>query len=245
MFKLKNKSKPNDMPQEGKPGSMNSFIIFSATLFLIILLTGSVAFIFSMRQIIRANKSNELSQMLEIERIQLETFVNSEISITVKLANSPLVRQYFEDPENLELEKIVFREMAAYRRAFAGNSVFWINDIDKIFYSDDNDPYLLDPINPDNYWYSMTLDHTDTYNFNINYNPDLNVTNLWINAPVFDRDGLPIGAVGTSFELSGFLDMIYRDFTGRADIYFFNEFGEITGAKNIELVMNFQKWKSL
>jgi len=149
------------------------FIIFSAALYLLILIAGSGIFMFFMQQIIRTNKGHELTQILEIERIKLETLVNSEIAIVLKMAGSPLIQRYFADPENLELTKIAVEEIDAYRKAFAANSVFWVNDKDRIFYSDDNDPYYVEAKDPKNYWYLMTLNETEKYNFNINYNPDL------------------------------------------------------------------------
>jgi hypothetical protein len=202
---------------------------------LAILASVSAAFIFSMRQIINENKNIELRRILEIERIKLENSVNSEIAVALKMAASPMIRQYFSDPNNIELKKIAFEEIAAYRRAFTSQSVFWINDTDKIFYFYDADPYLLDPENPDNYWYNMTLYETELYNFNINYNPDLNVTNLWINVPVWNDDGNPIGMIGTGIDISAFLEIIYKDNAGKADIYFFNAAGEITGARDAAL----------
>ena len=220
---------------------MGSFIFFSVVVFLIILTAGSTAFLLSMRQITRTNKGNELSQMLEIERLRLESSVNSEISIALKMADSPLIKRYFTRPDDPELEQMAFEEIAAYRRAFSSNSVFWVNDTDKIFYSDDYEPYKLDTTSPDNYWYPMTLNETEVYNFNINHNPDLNITNLWINAQVLDNDRKPLGMLGTGIELSTFINSVYRDYTGRAEIYFFNAAGEITGARNIELVASKKK----
>jgi len=228
-------------PQKSRTPLMSSFIFFSVILFLIILAAGSAAFLFSMRQITRTNKGNELSQLLEIERLKLEFSVNSEISITLKMADSPLIKRYFASPDDPELEQMAFEEIAAYRRAFTANSVFWVNDTDLIFYSDDYEPYKLDPTSPDNYWYLMTLNETEVYNFNINYNPDLNVTNLWINAPVFDDSRKPLGIMGTGIELSTFINSVYRDYIGKADIYFFNAAGEITGARNVELVASKKK----
>ena len=215
---------------------MSRFVIFSIILFLLVLVGGSGAFVLIMQQIISANKGNELSQMLEIERIKLEASVNSEIAIVLKMAGSPLIQRYFADPENPELKRRAFEEIAAYRRAFAANSVFWVNDKDRIFYSDDNKPYYVDANDPNNYWYLMTLLGTEKYNFNINYNPDLNVTNLWINAPVFDSRGKPIGILGTGINLSEFVNAVYKNYTNKANLYFFNAAGEITGAKNLELV---------
>jgi len=215
---------------------MSRFVIFSIVLFLLVLVGGSLTFVLTMQQIIRINKGKELTQILEIERIGLETSINSEIAIALKMAGSPLIQKYFADPENSELKKIAFEEITSYRRAFASNSVFWINDKDKIFYSNDDASYFLDIKDPRNYWYLMTLNETKRYNFNINYNPDLNVTNLWINVPVSDSKGKPIGMLGTGINLSEFVNTVYRNRTNKAELYFFNVAGEITGAKNLELV---------
>ena len=216
--------------------SMRRFIIFSVSLFLLIFIAGGIAYFFSMRQIIRENKGHELNRLLEIERINLESFVYSEIAIVLKMADSPLIKRYFTSPQETELEKAALEEIASYRRAFSDFTIFWVNDIDRIFYFDDNDPYLLDAENPDNYWYNMTLYETEVYNFNINYNPDLNVTNLWINAPVFDDKNRPIGIVGTGIKLSRFINTIYHDIPDRVKLYFFNSYGEIYGARDISLV---------
>ncbi|MCL2758629.1 MAG: ATP-binding protein [Treponema sp.] len=215
---------------------MRKFIIFSAILFFIILVGGGILFIFSMQQIIGANNDGELTNMLEIERLRLGMSVNSEISIALKMANSPLIRRYFANPGDSELRKLAFEEIDAYRQAFTAKTVFWVNDLDKIFYSDEYISYIVDPVSPENYWYHMTLYQTEVYNFNINYNPDLNVTNLWINAPVFDENRKPLGMVGTGIDLSTFLASVYKDSDGRVTIYFFNAMGEITGAENVEYV---------
>ena len=214
------------------------FMIFSISLFLMVSIIGSIAFIITMRQIVISGKDNEIQQRLNIERIKLEASVSGEIAIVLKMAESPLIQQYFVNPTDTGLEKIAFEEIAAYRRAFKGNTVFWVNDIDHKFYSDDAYAFTLDVNDPTNYWYLMTLNETEKYNFNINYNPDLNVTNLWINAPVFDSRHRPVGILGTGINLSEFIDSIYQDYTGDAALYFFNSDGEITGARDKDLVTN-------
>jgi signal transduction histidine kinase/CheY-like chemotaxis protein len=219
-----------------KPHFMNRFVIFSVTLFLIILVAGSAAFFFSMRQIIRTSKGGELSQMLEVERIRLEAAVNSEMSIVLRMAVSPLIKRHFMNPGDRELRDTVWEEIASYRRAFSSFSIFWINDIDRIFYIDDDEPYKLDPEDPENYWYNMTLYETEDYNFNINYNPDLRSTKLWINAPVFDSEHKPVGMVGAGIELSAFINIIYRYIKDGVDLYLFNAAGEIYGARNPYLI---------
>ena len=211
-------------------------IIFSVILFLVIFSVGSLAFIVIMERFLLNNTGQELLNTVELEKLKLEAYVDSEIAIALKMADSPLIRRYFSNPSDLEMEKMAFEEFEAYRRAFSANSVFWVNDIDKIFYTDNFDTYVVDPSHSENYWYNMTLYQTDVYNFNINFNPDLGVTNLWINAPVFDNDNKPIGIAGTGINLSDFIDKLYRGYPRSADMYFFNRAGEITGAEDITLV---------
>jgi len=224
------------MSDIGKSVSMKRRVVFfSVLLFLLILVVTSLAFFMSMRQILRENVSNELTQLLEIERIKLEASVNGEIAIALKMAGSPLIQDYFSHPGNEDFEKLAFKEIAAYRRAFASNTAFWINDIDKKFYSDDAYVYTVDPKESSQYWYSMTMKETDKFNFNINYNDQLKKIMLWINAVVKDK-GRSIGIVGTGIDLTGFTEIIYKNYTNRASLYFFNSLGEITGAKDVSLV---------
>jgi len=215
-------------------GSVREFVAFSVALFLIILVVGGTAFFFSMRQIIRDNKGDEIMRMLENERIKLSAFVNNEIAFAVKMAESPLIRRYIRDPDSSGLGHIAMDELKTYRSAARSVSVFWVSDKDKKFYIDDNEPYIVDPEAPENYWYNMTLRRTKEYNFNINYNPDLNVTNLWINAPVFNAERTePLGIVGMGVDITSFMDKLYEQHTGRADIHYFNADGEITGSLDV------------
>ena len=223
---------------KSKEPLMRTLIIFSCIVYFIILTVGSVSFVFSMQRIIRTNKGNELSQMLETERIRLESSLNAEIAIAIKLSNSPVIKSHLKDPEDPGLKTVALEELASYRNAFSSYSIFWVSDRDMIFHSDDNEPYWLDAYDPVNYWYNMTLYETEVYNFNINYNPDLNVIRLWINAPVFDSTGNPVGMVGTGIELTEFIYSIYRNIDERTDLFFFNRSGRIFGARDVNLIID-------
>jgi len=221
-----------------KSKSQKRLIIYCVILFLFIFSFGSSAFMFIMERNLVTSTGSPLVRAIETEQVRLEASVNSEISLVLRMASSPLFKQYFTNPGDPELERMAFEEFEAYSRAFESGTVFWINDIDMIFYISNGEPYLVDPENPDNYWYYLTLYETEVYNFNINYNPDLDVTNLWINAPVFDDNNNPIGMMGTGINLSEFIDAIYDRYDGGAELYLFNTFGEITGARDVDSVAN-------
>ena len=211
------------------------FIIFASILFALILVGGSTVFLISMRDIVRSNTGNELVQAVEIERIKLEASVNAEIAIAMKMANSPLLIQHFLNPADSALRRLAFAEIVGYQQAFKSKTVFWASDTDKEFYFSEDSHYTVNPDDPDNYWYKMTLYETEKFNFNINYNAEAQKTMLWINAPVFNR-GTPIGLVGTGIDLTEFVDSIYQHHTGKDTLYLFNAAGEITGAKDSKLI---------
>jgi methyl-accepting chemotaxis protein len=224
------------MAQERKTSLKRMFIIFASILFALIVIGGSTVFLISMRDIVRTNTGYELAQSVEIERIKLEASVNAEIAIAMKMADSPIIQNYFANPGDSELERLAFVEIAGYQRAFASKYVFWVNDTDHRFFENGKYAFTVDVADSGNYWYLMTLKETEKYNFNINYNPDLDVTNLWINAPVFDSQHKPIGVLGTGINLTVFIDSIYQHHTGKDTLYLFNAAGEITGAKDSKLI---------
>ena len=212
--------------------------LFSIAFFSLILIIGSVAFIVSMVRNAHIHASRELIRNLELEKIKLESSVINEINIVLKMAGSPLIQRFFANPFDPDLEIMAREEIAAYRSAFNSNIIFWANDIDKVFWFNEEISNIVDPFNPDEYWYNMTLYRTESYNFNINYNPEINMTSLWINAPVFDASDnrRPIGMVGTGIDLTLFIDSIYQNYKSDGELYFFNNFNEITGARDASLV---------
>ena len=230
--------KTQKQDQEKRTSIKGRFIFFSVSLFLVLFIGGSAAFVFSMWQILHKSAGVELEQAMELERAKLESSVNSEIAIALKMATSPLIQRHFLNPKDKDLKKIAFEEIDGYKRAFKSNSVFWCSDIDKEFYFAEDNHFPLDAENPDNYWYKMTLYETEKYNFNINYNAELKQTLLFINAPVFDSNHKPIGLLGTGIDLTEFINNIYKNYKGGADLYLFNDLGEITGSKDVNLVTN-------
>ncbi|MDR2499571.1 MAG: methyl-accepting chemotaxis protein [Treponema sp.] len=213
------------------------FLVFSVLFFLAVVSGGTGAFFFSMGRIVRAEAARSLSRLLEAKRLQLEGSVNQEIAIAVKMAESPLIQAYFLSPGDAALEALALKEIAAYRRAFTGNNIFWINDADKKYYYGDQYQYTLDTADPESAWYLRTLGQKERYNFNVNYDTGIKKTMLWINAPVLAA-GRAIGIAGTGIDISGFIGALYADFDPAAPFYLFNAGFEITGARDQSLVFN-------
>jgi len=214
------------------------FVIFSSILFMLIFISGSITYIALMSKSYYKKNRYELMQTVEIKRLKLEASLNSEIAIALKMAGSPLIKRYFFNPADEELQKIAFEEIAEYRKAFAGNNVFWISDRDKRYYFNDGYVYTLDTADVSSYWYNSIMKHPDHYNLTVHFDIGIKKNMLWVNAPVFNNKQKAIGIVGAGVNLPDFINIIYRDDAGTEELYFFNSAGEITEAKEVGLVEN-------
>jgi len=233
-----------------------TFGLFSFIFFLLISLIAITAYTISARQINHSFIEKQLSIASETIQLRLASAVNRELALVRKLADTPVIRHYFMNPSDPELEALARIEFDTYLEHFDLKIVFWVNDVDKIFYSTGNEPYVVDPDDPVSYWYNLTLYRTERYNFNINYNPNMQQINLWVNVPVFNEinftDGInggglhkvmkyPLGMLGTGINLSEFSNFIVnasRDFDQNITPYTFNKYAEITSAADYEVVYN-------
>ena len=231
--------------KKAKTPADKTFLLFSSLLFLAISLTATLAFTFSARQINRSYIEQQLAIASETMRLRLATSVSSELSLVVKMADTPIIRQYFMNPDDPGLKSLANIELLLYQEHFKNKIIFWVSDIDKVFYATGSEPYLMDPDNPANYWYNLTLYRTEKYNFNINYNPDIDQINLWVNVPVLvETEGdakIPVGMLGTGINLNDFSDFVvsgYKEIDKSITPYMFNKYNEITSAMDYELVHN-------
>ncbi|MCR5045353.1 MAG: hypothetical protein K6A42_02100 [Treponema sp.] len=172
----------------------------------------------------------QLSHAAEIKTLEFQTSLNEQLTLVRQMVRSPLVKNYLENPfdeNNARMGKV---ELASFQNSFLSKSIFWVSDKNHEFWSNMQYAYTLDPEDPATYWYKMTLYETEEYNFNINYNPDLNQTMLWVNAVVRNSGGTPVGIAGTGIPLTEFIKSMYKGIPDEVEMYLYNDSLEITGA---------------
>ncbi|WP_407429479.1 methyl-accepting chemotaxis protein [Treponema sp.] len=184
------------------------------------------------------NLTQKLREEVNQKAIMMEGFLKPEIALAEKLASSPTVIRFFKNPKDKNERKRAMEEFKSFNDAFSSHSIFWANDVDKEFWNAMKYSYTVDPANPSDYWYNMTLYETDVYNFNINYNPEINMTCLWLNGVVRDENKKPIGMTGTGIELDNFINKCYETLGNDFTMYFFNKDMEITAALNQQLLVD-------
>ncbi|MDR3199095.1 MAG: response regulator [Planctomycetaceae bacterium] len=193
---------------------------------------------FSMRYLSEQKMEQHLNLAIESMKLRLANTVDAELYLSVKMADDPLIKKYFLNPKNSDLQEQAFATLEAYRRNFRSGSIFWVNDTDKKFYYDGKFSHTVDLNDPKNYWYNLTLHNTEKYNFIIDYDPGVKTTNLWVNAPVFEN-GKPIGIVGVGIGLTEFLNDWKTNLENKINVYCFNTFNEITVAE--DQALSFEK----
>ncbi len=184
----------------------------------------------------KAKSSMNLYAQIRIQ--EFEASMNQQLTLVRKMVKTPLIVQHLMDPDNSSVRKSAFEDFRAFQDSFLSKSIFWVSDSDHRFYSDMEYSYTVDPENPQDYWYKMTMYETEEYNFNINYNENLKATCLWVNAVVRDNAGKPIGIVGTGIPLQNFIDEMYNGLDKQVTMFLFNEKDEVTGAANSDIVQN-------
>ncbi len=186
------------------------------------------------RQEFRKGSEDDLRGVGEIKKLEFSAGFKSEVALALQLSKSAVVVRHMENPADGDLRALAHEEFETYMNSFLGKSIFWISVQERDFWSDMAFSYHLDPNNPDEYWYNLTIYETDVYNFNINYNPTLDNTMLWINVPVRNDAGVAVGIVGTAIPIGDFTDTMFATLDKDVAMYFYNHDLEITGTRGDE-----------
>ena len=190
------------------------------------------------RKRFRTQANDDMEMVARVKRASFETSMNEQLTLVLQMMKMPSIKAYLINPDDEDIRERAFTDFASFKESYKSKSIFWISDSDHKFYSDMQYSYTVDPSNPDEYWYNMTMYETDVYNFNINYNPTLKQTNLWVNAVVRDETDKPIGVIGTGIPLTNMIAEMYDGLDPRITMYLFNDNLEITGALDDSIVEN-------
>ncbi|MDR0951860.1 MAG: SpoIIE family protein phosphatase [Oscillospiraceae bacterium] len=227
------------------------FRFFSIILFAVVLLASSLIFIFASRSMGYEAIYKSVDLTAETAKLRLSDTVNSEVLEIFKLANLQAIQEYFLDPTDHFLRYAAEEELMAYYESTSGiTDLFWVSDVNKLFYTTTTPPYVVDPTLPENSWYNMTLYETELYNFNVNYNEDLDAISIWVNVPVFsdssfNEQAVPIGMLGTGLDISQFMSDLSEDIDSRAKVYVFNSSGAIMISEDLDIARNNERIQDL
>jgi methyl-accepting chemotaxis protein len=208
-------------------------LLFSALFICVILAGAGATFLLAVRRMARDDMLVQLSRIIETKSLSFSAAFDSQTNLAVSIAESLVIRDHLRNPGNTELARLAFAEFNANRKSFSGNNIFWISDIDKRYYFNGKYSYTLDPVDPENVWYTPTLNQKDRFSFNVNFDIGIERTMCWINVPVYDDNRTPIGIIGTGIDLTDYINILFFGLGDDVTMLLFNSLGEITGSKDI------------
>ena len=187
------------------------------------------------------NAQQQLSESLTLNRKCFLSDVAAERKLALQTAKLPSMISYCKNPKNPALAQSAQAEMEAFANTLDIGLTFYVSDVDKHFYyvpSGVN--FIVDPNNPEYYWYNMTLGMplNQDYNFNINYAAEIGKTQLWMNAVIRDENGKAIGLSGSGVNLSDSISSIFDKVNADVTMYLFNDSMEIVGSRDLNQVEN-------
>lgn len=184
--------------------------------------------------------ANRLSVAASRERIlrtqnRIDNTIDHNLSVAEGIATSPAVLQWLDDEDDPTQAQNAHAEMANYGRLLEEAVVFAAVHESLSFYVNGDYVSTLSRDNPDDSWYFMTVESTDQFNLNIDYNDDLDTTNLWVNMRVGTKTD-PRGVVGTGVDISKFVNSIVETDEPGESIVLVDEEGLIKAHENLDLV---------
>lgn len=157
-----------------------------------------------------------------LSREKISAPISRELALSLRFANSEVTRQWLRDPNDPAKADLFFREAELYRADFRDHAYF-IGRMDNLgYYFNGGDQalsraprYILNPESDADSWFFSTLRNTENYNLNVDTNPELDTTKVWLNMVVKDHDGSVLALAGSGLDLSTFIrDFITSDDPG-------------------------------
>lgn len=185
-----------------------------------IFLTATIVLLFALLVVVGFGGLDRITRRLSVdasqERIlrteaEIDATIDRNISVAEGISTSPAVLRWLASEDDAESAEQANAEMANYGSLLDGAVVFAAVHESGNFYVDGEYVSTLTADNPDDSWYFMTIEAADQFNLNIDYNDDLDTTNLWVNMRV-GSSANPRGVVGTGVDISEFVsEIVYTE----------------------------------
>ncbi|MFW5828178.1 MAG: HAMP domain-containing protein, partial [Alkalispirochaeta sp.] len=180
------------------------FLLIVVTLFIVFAAVSATWLFVEVRRI-----TGEIGREYALERVassqaQLSRIIERETALARTLARSPTVLRWLQQEQNDELRTEAFREIETYGRVFADHNVF-VGVRDSLnYYSWNSDGTLTETSmsveDPADRWFFETVAAGNDISFNLDYNPSIDSSRVWVNAIAGDDE--PQAVMGTGFEIT-------------------------------------------
>ncbi len=146
-----------------------------------------------------------------LNRERIVAPVTRELALSLRLAESEVMREWLLDEDNPEKKARALREAESFRKDFTDKSYFVISALSGHYYFNDAKSaysdvprYVLKADDKNDAWFFNTMKGEQAFNINVDPDVKLGLTKVWFNVLVMDG-GRRIGLGGTGLDLTTFL----------------------------------------
>lgn len=138
-----------------------------------------------------------------------------EVALSRQMADSSILKDWARDPDNPHKTRLAMAELERFRRHFQDQNYFLaLLSNGKYFHNNqENDfatnpwRYTLDPALAKDAWFYNLIEQGRQTHINVNPDPELRLTKLWIDVLLSDEQGV-LGVVGTGLNLTSFTENV-------------------------------------
>ncbi|MEO7430991.1 MAG: SpoIIE family protein phosphatase [Dokdonella sp.] len=193
-------------------GLRGRFLLIVIAIYVLVGVLSLVGFYRVAETIIRQLGGSYATQYANQQRGRITARVDRELVLTQKLVASPLLRNWANDESNTQLARESLEELESFRVLFADHSWFFVVGKSGDYYHNNaaNEfggrefRFVMDPSDRTMAWYFDVLKNVDDFNLHVDYDAQLDVTKIFINA-IVKNNGAKIGIGGTGLDLSEFV----------------------------------------
>ncbi len=166
-----------------------------------------------------------------------------EVALSRQLASSQPIREWARKPDDAPLTQRAVKEMENFRQNFADHSYFvalqsngrYYHNNAQNEYAGEEFRYVMDPRNKKDAWFYDLIRQQRAIHINVNPDPNLGITKLWID--VLIRDGNDIlGIAGTGLDLTSFIKNVVEEGSPGVTSLFVDHSGAIQIHRNQALI---------
>jgi len=183
-----------------------------------------------------------------LEKSKLMSQIQRDLSLSLKMADSPLIREWMKNEEDSELKKTIMEELESYRRSFESRSLFLASARSSRYYYTDGSAadytrprYTLNAANENDAWFYRVMAEVDVFELNIDYDNHLDVNKIWYNVVIRDDRGQKIGLGGTGVDITRFINQLINTGEPGIETIMFSTGGTLEGHKSREYIVHNSK----
>lgn len=231
-----------------RPGLKGRFILIVSVVYLAIGLLTLLAFYMAVEGVVRTFGADFAIKQVLLEKTKLLSVIQREAALALKLVDSPVIKKWMLDEDNLVARRDAFAELESFRQHFADRSCFVAVWGSHRYYNIPADGKMvvvtLREDAPSDVWYFKTMEQVESYALNLDFDVHVKATKVWVNA-IVKNEGRKIGVGGSGIDITGFVNEIVSSGEDGVSTILIDRDGAIMGHKNKEyLEHNARVWNT-